>query len=142
MSQLDASPSPMGNVVRWPWITSNAKNIGIFIRLRWVAASCSWRLCGRLTELKVPPIRPAAISSASCAIGISGPMLIRRNCPTFSSSVILPSKSAMNALLSDMETEGAAAGAVWVKAGALARPASRAIDKEKLGDNLNDNFIE
>ena len=33
ISQLEANARPMGKMVRWPWITSQPKNIGIFRRL-------------------------------------------------------------------------------------------------------------
>lgn len=72
------------------------------------------------TELKVAPIRPAAISSRMRSRGMSPPMLIRRSWPTFSSKVMRPTRSAMKADLSS--TEGAAASRLGrIKAEARAK---------------------
>ncbi|MNQ42966.1 hypothetical protein D3C85_566800 [compost metagenome] len=53
-----------------------------------MAASCIGRFSGRVIELNVPPMLPAAISLRIISRGISGPMLIRRSWPIFSSRVI------------------------------------------------------
>ncbi|MNP43253.1 hypothetical protein D3C76_1370620 [compost metagenome] len=65
-----------------------------------MAASCIGRFSGAVRELKVPPMRPAAISSRIFSWGISGPMLIRRSWPIFSASVIWLIRWSMNACLS------------------------------------------
>jgi len=84
------------------------------------AASCMGRLSARVTELKVAPMRPAAISSTMRSRGMSPPMLISRSWPIFSARVMRSSRVSISACRSSSGRAGAAA-----QANGLIAPASR-----------------
>src|SRR6476659_1160049 len=90
-SQLAASASGVGKIVRNPWITSCANSSGIFARDCSMATRCRFRVTSAPEVPRNDPMRPA-LMSAVLASGSCGPVTAALSTfcvswPSFSSSV-------------------------------------------------------
>ncbi len=109
-SKLATSPTGMGKMVRWPWITSAANISGILRRDRAITARCMRCAITDPLPLNTPVSRPAT-ASAICVsklraspAGLSAAALLpphaaarRVSCPAFSSRVIVAIRRSMAA---------------------------------------------
>jgi hypothetical protein len=140
-SQVAASPSGIGRMVRYPCITSKPMSSGMCRRVCLTAISCSLRAATGVKVLSTPPTRPFAILASTPSL-TTGPVTVkptdtRLSWPIFSSGVICCISLLMNCCIL---ASGGGKGVFWAVACRLAKPRapSRAVrrkEKKRSMDN-------